>query len=196
MASKRLKATHYVAKTDHMRRVMDRLNPERRHLNEPGQWKLWIPFLGGLVWALSWAGQIAWNVMGVLTMTADFQVGAQVQGTFQGALKQLIFDQEVSPNLDELFLPYASYAMLLGLLSAWWNPKLEEKLRRKGGRMTGLTEYYKLQLIFLGVRGAMWYWVSYCNFDVFYEQAAHTFLAFFSLVVRTYISSYLLRSIY
>lgn len=184
LARQRLKDTSYAAKVDNMRRIMERTRPGLRHLNEAGLWKLWIPFLGGLMWKLSWAGQVVSDLICVMSMLMDSEVEPLVQQTFWGNPRQSVLNWEVSPRSDPLVLPLAKYALLLGLFSAWWNPRLQERMRKRWGRMIGIGDYYTQQLIFLAVRGAALYWIT-SQPNVEQEQAAHLFLLVFSLVVST-----------
>lgn len=48
--------------------------------------------------------------------------------------------------------PVAGIALILGLLSIWWNPGWSHKLEGKQGRLVGLREYYKSQTVLLGLR--------------------------------------------
>ena len=185
MVRKRLKETSYAAKTDNMRRVMERTNPDLRHLHEAGQWKLWIPVLGGLIWALSWAMQIAWDAVWVLTINPRFEIGPHVEEILRGVIGRLVFAEEISPDLTVVLQPLAKDALLLGVLSAWWNPRLKEVMRKKGGRPIGLWDFYIQQLIFLAVRGAVLYCITFHHsFDL--EQPAHLFMLLFSFVVSTF----------
>ena len=182
MVRERLRQTSYAAKTDNMRRVIERTRPEMRHLYEAGQWKIWIPFLGGLIWALSWAMQMAWDGLWILTFVPSHEAGQHVQETFRSIVRRFIPEEDALPDVTVLFQPLANYALLLGVVSAWWNPRLKEGMRRKGSRAIGLWDYYLQQSIFLAVRAALLYCVSFYD-NIEHEQAAHTFMLFFSLVV-------------
>ena len=134
------------------------------------------------MWALSWAGQIAWDLLGLMAIHAGLKIGPLIQQTLLGALRQLVLDREISPNLNDLVPPMARYALLLGIFSVWWNPRLKEKMKRKGARMVGIGDYYVQQLIFLAVRGAVLYWIT-SQTNIEQEQALHLFMLFFSLAV-------------
>lgn len=77
-------------------------------------------------------------------------------------------------------------ALGLGVLSIWWNPRFKEKLDRGSGRILGLTEYYKLQFIFLVLRFgsylALARWPLY-DLDAGTRRGMHFFLVIFALIV-------------
>ena len=74
----------------------------------------------------------------------------------------------------------AGLALLLGILSLWWNPNLQETSRRKGVRTVGAAEFYRLQGMFLIVRCATWWYLPAYRLDLDITRAAHL-----SLLVMT-----------
>lgn len=74
-------------------------------------------------------------------------------------------------------------ALLLGVVSSWWNPVLQETLRRKGGRAVGTAEFYKLQGILLIVRCVTWRYLPGAELSEQMVKAAHLSLLVLALIV-------------
>lgn len=80
----------------------------------------------------------------------------------------------------------AGPALGLGFLSIWWNPRFKEKLERGSGRILGLTEYYKVQFMFLVLRFGSYMALTRTplyDFDAGTRRAMHSFLMMFALIV-------------
>ena len=128
MARKRLKDASYAAKTDNLRYIMDRTRPEMMHLNMPAPWKLWVVYLGGLSWALSWVGQIAWDAVWLFAGNHTFEVDPYYKDVFLETIRWCSFGEDLASDFDGNLYLLAKYALILGVASAWWNPRLKEKL--------------------------------------------------------------------
>lgn len=157
----RIRATGYAAKTDHLRRMMERTRDGGGNLAYArSNWKSILIFAGGAGWFTSLFGQVAWDLLALWALqkeTAGFIDGEPILSNSR-CLGQLMRGSEVSPGCATLMDPLARFSLLLGLLSIWWNPKARERLNRNGGRMIGVGEYYKLQVILLVARCiALWY---------------------------------------
>ena len=165
---------------------MDRTRPEMMHLNMPASWKLWISFLGGLGWGLSWMGQIAWDVNSIIASSPSFNTDIYNENAFLRPLswlfEKLNSEEDVTFDLPGYLELWANYALILGAISVWWNPRLREKLWKKSSRMTGKQDYYIQQFIFLAVRTLALYTIpSLSNPEQ--DQAAHGLMLFFTLIV-------------
>lgn len=190
--TERIRATGYAAKTDHLRRMMERTR-EIRDQKSSGSWD-WtnIPVMvGWLSWWSSLALQVVWNIIGAMVGTDDEDgLRAEATGaTLPRCLRQYTQVRVVTSECATLAAPMAGLALSLGIVSIWWNNRLEEKWRRPGCRLVGLKDYYKLQLIVLMVRiGA---WVSLkdgydTDLSISALKAAHLFMLAFIAIVSLY----------
>lgn len=183
----RIKATGYAAKTDHLRRMMDRT----RNAN-PRQsswcWKHFAVVIGTLGWVGSAAGQLFWNILGALPRMEQ-ELGLVDEDELQSmshCIWQVFETKEVTPQCLAAFEFVASSAMATGLLCLWWHPRLWYKLSGKFGRLTGLTEYYKSHVMFLAFRfvgGKALGKHSPFHLEGPILRAGHALMAVFTLIV-------------
>ena len=153
----RIKATGYAAKTDHLRRMMDRTRSVKR--NEVAwSWKFLAFLAGAIGWTASIAGQLLWDGLGVLTSIGQ-EDGLWSDEDSQSA-SRCIWDgmqtRRLMSQCSGAFEPVAKFSLTMGLVCIWWNPKMRQKFSGKAVRVLGLPEYYKLQALFLVVRFAAW----------------------------------------
>lgn len=152
-------------------------------------WKRVALFIGAVGWYTSIAGQILWNLGGALTIERDEREDGLRDDSSPSVLTCLaqswIFGQ-VTFACSQQLAALAGPALGLGVLSIWWNPRFKEKLDRGSGRILGLTEYYKIQFIFLVLRFGSYLALTTSplyNFDAGTRRAMHSFLVIFALIV-------------
>ena len=146
----RIQATGYAAKTDHLRRMMEKTRSSPTAQKVYG-WRYVVVNLGACGWWANFCGQIIWHTMGTLVAPSGGLRAVDGNASIMGCLGQAIDERQVEERCLGSGRPPASFALLLGLLSIWWNPCLKIKIKGTGGRMTGLGEYYKLQMLGLAV---------------------------------------------
>lgn len=160
----------------------------RGHVIPRGEssWKSILAFVGGTAWSMSLVGQIAWDGL-VLSMSGKEHEGLlDDEMTLSGCIQQAMRGSNLGSGCTALATPMARLALLLGLLACWWNPKLQEISRRRGGRMVGVSEYYKHQTLLLLVR-----YLAYLYLDMTPSSGhnlqktlgIHAFLIFFTVLV-------------
>ena len=190
----RIRATGYAAKTDHLRRLMERTRGGIIPRGESG-WKILLVSIGGMAWGLSLVGQLAWDGLSLLSLEQDNGglIDEDASVSSLGCLRQAVRESAVSPDCTTLADSWARFALLLGVLSFWWNPRLRERLVRFGGRFYGLQEYYKLQAISLFARFLAWTYVaglSSSESGLQRTKGIHAAIPFFgALVSRSKLSS-------
>lgn len=151
----RIRAAGYAAKADHLRRTMQRTRGED-NLHNGSSWRSVLVFLGGAAWFASLAGQAMSNGMGLwMPKEVDGLVDEKVSPA-SDCLWQAMRGSELGPGCATLAKPVARVSIVLGLISLWWNPRLQKKLKTRGGRLVGTREYYKLQAFLLICRWAAW----------------------------------------
>ena len=189
----RLRLTNYAAKTDHLRRVMQRT---RGTVFAPSGWswnRLGVA-VGGTAWLSAGIAPVLWNFMGALKVMEEPHGLRDVDpsSSMSSCLWQSWQNKETKSDCARLYHPVASLSLILGILSIWWNPKLAKRTEGKGGRLVGLKEYYKLQVMFLAIRLAAWAVLgetTSIQVDPQTAKATHYFMLVFTVVVRTAIFS-------
>ncbi|CEN61585.1 hypothetical protein ASPCAL08239 [Aspergillus calidoustus] len=181
----RIRQTGYEAKSDHLRRMMDRSKAGKAARRaRQWNWRSLLVFVGAICYWASIAGQLAWDVTSALTIEepaddmAESPSAASHVQIFLG-LHRLPRQWLVDPA------PYAGFALVAGILSLWWNPKLRLKVQGRGGRFLGLGEYYKVQLIVMVVRCAFWAVLrdpSSSGLDPTLPPALHSFMVLFTIL--------------
>lgn len=180
----RIRAAEYVAKTDHLRRMMEKTRGSgmQRRYDQTG-WRGVVVLLGGLAWWGSILGQALWHFLWMMAAPIPdlFEESDEGDLSVVHCVRQAMTGLLVSRNC-----PLAAAALLhggitLGILSIWWNNQLLKKLRGSGFRLVGLNEYYKLQVVMLVMRiAAAWGlqegagWMR--QLDVSAVRGAHAFV--------------------
>ena len=213
-AEQRLNRAAYVAKADNARQMLKKSKQNEKNIMALSlfNWKSIVIFAAGLMWWSSILGQLLWHVAGF-----SFQPRIYTQVTFQrygielvaecvkelGSLESskistllrgghLTRPLDVGPECVFAFRTVAISALKLLWLSFWWNNRLRDKyIDRRLGRLKGLGEYYKLQLLVFLVR-----FVSLRNLDhpssltltTKAFRGAHFFMFLFFIIVRTIFS--------
>ncbi|KAL1959222.1 hypothetical protein VTO42DRAFT_2727 [Malbranchea cinnamomea] len=157
----RIRQAGYAAKADHLRRMMEQSRSGRlqRHRHYLG-WRSLLLYTGAVAYWVSVAGQLTWDVVSVMSAeNASFELDLDIS-TSQSVLKSCVSlalkHAGMAPECGATAQPYAGFALLLGVLGVWWNPKLRYKVEGRSGRLAGLREYYQIQIVMLVVRFAVW----------------------------------------
>lgn len=155
-------------------------------VREDTNWKGMLAFVGGTAWFISLAGQVAWDGL-VLLMSGQHDEGLVDEDiSVSACIQQVMRGSHLAPGCTILAPPTARLALLLGVLGCWWNPKLQEISRRRGGRLTGVSEYYKQQALLLLVRFLAYLYLDRIpDSDINTQKTLgiHAFLLFFCLLV-------------
>ncbi|KAL6714945.1 hypothetical protein ACLMJK_007205 [Lecanora helva] len=186
----RIRATGYAAKTDHLRRLMERTRGGGVSRSDTTRWKCLLVFLGGTTWSLSIAGQIVWDGVALLSQEnhSGVSLDAEVPSIQSACLHQVMRGSALPSDCASLMNTLARFALLLGLISFWWNPKLQERLTKAGGRILGKSEYYKLQAVLLAARCLSYVYTMDMPREASTSQAVkgiHLALLFFGTLLTT-----------
>ena len=173
----KIKAAGYAAKTDHLRRMMDRT---RGHGIQYGNasWISPLVTLGGVGWFLSQAGQFLWSGLSLLEPT-EGQHGLrdeQNYATDSACLQQVMRGLGSVSDCTEVLYSAAGLALLLGILTSWWNPMLKETSKRRMVRAVGTAEFYQLQCMLFIIRCAIWWYLPGYDLSTHQITAVHMFL--------------------
>ncbi|OJJ47474.1 hypothetical protein ASPZODRAFT_63117 [Penicilliopsis zonata CBS 506.65] len=187
--TQRIRQTGYEAKSDHLRRMMDRSKAGRAARQARSRnWRSVLVFAGALGYWGSVAGQLAWDSMAALNGGEPFQ--EEIETSISSSLILSCMDETVRvgriPGRCSFDLvPLAGLSLVMGILSLWWNPKLRLKVEGKGGRFSRLGEYYRVQLIVMVVRCVFWAVLkdpSSSGLQADLRSALHWFMLAFTLL--------------
>ncbi|KAE8350041.1 Ima1 N-terminal domain-containing protein [Aspergillus coremiiformis] len=182
----RIRQAGYEAKSDHLRRMMDRSKAGRaaRHARR-WNWRSLLLFAGAISYWASVAGQLSWDLLGALAADEslsdpdDLLSSASIIPCIHRTLQMRQLPSLCSVDLA----PYAGLSLVAGILSVWYNPKLRLKLEGRGGRFAGLGEYYQVQLIVMVMRCVFWALLrdpSSSGLQSHLPPALHTFMFIFT----------------
>ncbi|PLB36361.1 uncharacterized protein BDW47DRAFT_132819 [Aspergillus candidus] len=154
----RIRQSGYEAKSDHLRRVIDRSKAGRAaRQSRTWNWRSLLVFAGAVGYWTSIAGQLCWDAWSALATEELHYSKALSSSPTVSAWIQRIAQNPFAPSSRAIDLaPYARLSLVAGILTLWYNPKLRLKVEGRGGRFVGLGEYYKVQLIVMVVRCAFW----------------------------------------
>lgn len=184
-ARARIQAAGYAAKTDHLRRMMERT---RRgsipKLNDGSGWRWLLVTLGGLAWWSSILLQGAWHVAGATL--AQETMGAMTANddspSWQTCVQWSTSDLSGRQRCFRQASPLVGWSLVAALASFWWNPKLKDKISGRNARMTGLAEHLWLQAVMIAVRTAAWWMLNDTASSLLPQRAfggAHAFMIAF-----------------
>ncbi|KAL3463204.1 Ima1 N-terminal domain-containing protein [Aspergillus heterothallicus] len=184
----RIRQTGYEAKSDHLRRMMDRSKAGKAARRaRQWNWRSLLVLVGALCYWISITGQLAWDLTSALTIDESLSVADGISMTYSvgPCFSNLLQTYRLPRHCVVDMVPHAGFALVAGILSLWWNPKLRLKVEGRGGRFMGLGEYYKVQLIVMVVRCAFWAVLSdpsSSGLDPTLPPALHSFMVLFTVI--------------
>lgn len=145
-AATRIQEANYMAKSDHLRRVLHRHHDQSR-LPRSSFSSLLIS-AAGLGYGASLGIQLTWHALSSQMDT---------QHILPGTTPLRCFTQWPIPaQCTHYVASFLPVSLFIGLLCIWWNPKWQSKLQGKEGRLVGLSKYYQIQLALMGLRFFAW----------------------------------------
>jgi len=176
----RIRAAGYAAKTDHLRRVLDRTRGGALE-DKPWGWRNGLVFVAMQLYYSSILLQGIWHLSGAL-MRPEGLGDANVS-----CISQAVWERSLEPRCFDELWEFARVGIVCGLMSFWWNPRLKDKASGSGGRLRGLEQHLFLQAIILAVRTfSLWYLhsVSPTQRDALsFFKAQHAFMLVFLALV-------------
>lgn len=156
------------------------------------RWRSLFVSTGAVAFWASVAGQLSWNAMGCLADTTSFSENQRLvhlsKTLLRSCLDQGVRYKRMQGECAISLQPYAGLALVLGVLSLWWNPKLRYKVDGKSGRISGVREYYRIQIVALVVRFVAWTVLqdpTITGLNPTLSPAIHIFVIIFTLIVST-----------
>jgi hypothetical protein len=155
-----LRNTGYMAKADHLRRIMERSEQKRYIAQTPRQiWTLRFITLAKWTYIASYLVQMLWHVFGYI-MAPDERVWDDGEAPI---VENFSWDICASQawwvrSVDEFCVrsPYVTrlvlYAIVADVFTLWWNPRLQDKTNSITGRMRGLRSLWAIRAATLFLR--------------------------------------------
>ncbi|KAL9621069.1 MAG: hypothetical protein Q9160_004454 [Pyrenula sp. 1 TL-2023] len=158
----RIQSAGYAAKTDHLRRLMDR---SRSHnVAKAAGWKNFIVALGQLAYYTSLLGQVAWSLPNTILRDENKSTLESLDGNSPASIRECIgnalYQRSLSTECSKQTASLGGISLVLGLLSIWWNPGWRLKLEGRRGSLRGLKDFYQLQVGSLLFRYLAWVWLQ------------------------------------
>lgn len=171
----RIQATRYAAWADGLGRGMERSRDDSRY-KSGWTWNSLNLSAGALGWWASQIGLMIWNIQGSLTTNPEEGLIEDGSPSTVTCLQATWATLEVSSGCA-IKLEYAvGIALGVGLVTIWWNPVLQQLLRRRGGRIIGQKTFYALQATLLGFRSASFYLIKSSDLSSQAIKAINAFL--------------------
>ncbi|KAF1983096.1 hypothetical protein K402DRAFT_456911 [Aulographum hederae CBS 113979] len=192
----RLIKANYMAKTDHLRRIMEKT---RKHAGIPRR-HLWsfrgvIITLGALGWWASIVTQLAWHIIGAIPVLERVEtVYSKPAQLAWSCASHIFYNQSVEPACYTTANSIVARGLMLGVLTVWWNNKLGDKLNNPPIRMIGLQSLWLLQTVFLAIRHLA-YWLLRHPEDWRFGNGPYRAAHFMSALIVALLASKCLRSI-
>lgn len=151
-------------------------------------WRSLLVSTGALGYWCSILGQIGWNAFGALGLGDSTWEDDQesLSSVLKTCVDQALSQRQLDRYCSAALTPYAGLALVLGVLSLWWNPRLSDRVERRNGRLAGLDEYYRIQIFVLVARFVAWACIqdpSMSGLDPGVLPAIHIFMAIFTIIV-------------
>ena len=182
---RRIRDVGYAAKTDNLRRIMERTRGNAA-TRRSWSWNFLLHRIGATMSFLALVGQIVWHIVCLVNLSGEDDGLRDVTEDLSplDELRQVFRSGKVwGTSLTEAH-SFAGWALLLALLSLWWNPAMH---RQSHLRVTGLNEYYRLQGILNIARAVAWYHVGAhgrTGLDQSAVKAVHATMLATNLIVR------------
>lgn len=137
----RLERAAYTAKTDMLRRMIDRTNANR-NVKSKG-WLDLVSLAGRWLWISAFLLQLCWHVRSLVELAAGYSVVEQQAPWIQRAFSA--YDRAVGqlPTPQHL----TSWALAARVCSLWWNPRFVQSIRGFTKHIRGLPTWYCYQFI-------------------------------------------------
>jgi len=191
-----IKNSAYVAKTDHLRRMVEKTKSGGVASRRGAGWRGAVISLGALGRGLAVAFQCGWHAIEVvnLSQVIDRSSSRETLGLEDAApaiilrltsyVQMLGIDQQRLFELHFWFQNWMPWVLATALLTTWWNPRIRQKYLGTGGRMVGLGDYYVVQMLALAVRVVAWWALTSTSIiPPTASIAAHTFMMVFPTLV-------------
>ncbi|KAH8677940.1 Ima1 N-terminal domain-containing protein [Xylariales sp. PMI_506] len=154
-----LQKASYTAKTDHLRRMMDRTRAQRQEVKKRSTLD-YVDLAGRWTWHAAFAFEFAWHIIIVaaLLSTFDFGNGAD-HWIFIALRKACASGLDVLPDPSRVI----RWSINMSLASSPWNPRFKQTIRGFTSHILGFRQWYTYQLVIVLIRCACLFISQYNN---------------------------------
>jgi len=174
----RIQQAGYTAKTDHLRRIIDRSRKTRVSTTTPLDA---LDVLGRRLWHTGLALQLVWQLSAIHATLAQLDSAAWPPWFRWGlAASSQVFLRLPGPA------PLLRWSILASVASVWWNPRFVQTVRGFTRHLIGLSNWYLYQVMIIAIRAVFGQLVDLPTpraTDVAGNIGVHLFAALFTIYV-------------
>lgn len=180
----RINAAGYAAKTDYLKRLLDRPRREtdKRYWTGP-TWQSILVYWAGWFWWLSIVIHFLWSLLGAYAIKGRLGAGrdAQYAQNVVVCAKQAWNYDMVQSDCLTTFAGEMRFSLASMAATFWWNNKLHAKVKGwTGGRLLGLRDHLLVQVLVIALRAGS-YWLlrdpTATRLPMQAYRGAHAFIA-------------------
>jgi len=179
----RMREAGKTAKTDYLRRLMERTRERRsKNVNKitlAGTFEL----LGKYVWYIGLAGQLLWNIMTLAA--AAIHASAVVADSLDPMPPLMFLEAIISVSTS---ITWARSSLFCSIATMWWNPMFKQMNNGFMNHIKGFGDWYKFQMLMV-VSRSIFYYISRTGILADPFAAANVSAHLFSLGFITLVSS-------
>ena len=180
----RLEQAAYTAKTDLLRRMLDRSASARKSVVRTGGWPELFDAAGKWLWVAGFVLQLAWQAVVVHALLSEYARWTQADDTLftfrvLGMCAPLVARL---PSAERLL----RWSILASILSVWWNPRFAQIFRGFTKHISGVSKWYIYQALTVALRICLpkaWDMTTPDPRLLNMQAAGHAFGAAFALLV-------------
>ncbi|ORY56914.1 Ima1 N-terminal domain-containing protein [Pseudomassariella vexata] len=146
----KLDAASYTAKTDHLRRMMDRTEKQLQTVKRRGFLDV-VDTAGRWSWHIAFVIQFLWHITVLLALFVRY---ASQNKSDSRALQTLTAACAVGMNLSPSPERLMKWAVNMSMCAFPWNPRFKQSIRGFTSHILGFRRWYTYQLVILFIRGA------------------------------------------
>jgi hypothetical protein len=183
----RMREAGRTAKTDHLRRLMDRSRTKKSVSVNRLSFSGVVSFTGKWLWYLGLLGQIFWNIMALVAVAQQNNPNAMENLLRPPLMSFLGKCIQISTSRT-----WARSVLWCSVCSIWWNPMFKQMNSGFMNHIKGFGDWYKLQFLLIVIRVLFYYIMGTGVFADSFSPAstgAHIFFPCFVILVRTSSSS-------
>ncbi|KAK0107163.1 hypothetical protein ONS95_003869 [Cadophora gregata] len=141
------------AKTDHLRRMMEKSREARSAPAKSASWFGIVLFLTRLLWYISLGGQLLWDTAHLVEWgLIEDKLDAQLSSSVAPILPLVMAFVNICSTKS-----WARNSLICGFASAWWNPEFDPVTKNFRKRLKGFDIWYTRQTIAIVLRSLLYY---------------------------------------
>jgi hypothetical protein len=153
----RMRQAGKTAKTDYLRRLMDKSRANRSvHRNHQISLSGTFESLGKYLWYVGLLGQLLWN-FAALAAAMQQEYSKHLGFIDIAPVWAWVAERSVPYNSNSALSNWTRWCLISSFVSVWWNPRFKYLNNGFMNHIKGFDHWYKYQAILLAVRGLFYY---------------------------------------